>query len=64
MKFFNAGQSKYGSILISLNTQQTLGNKQYPKTITDANSILSHHKFNTMTSGNKNPNKYSKEHWK
>jgi hypothetical protein len=41
----NADQSKYGTILIGLNTQQTLGNEQYPKTITDANSVLSNHKF-------------------
>jgi hypothetical protein len=49
-----ADQPKYGSILIGLNTQQTLGNKQYPKTITDANSVLSNHRFDNSTSGNKN----------
>jgi hypothetical protein len=52
----NANQSKYDLTLIGLNTQQTLGNEQYPKTITDTNSVLSNHKFNTMTSRNQNQN--------
>jgi hypothetical protein len=60
----NADQSKYGSILIGLNTQQTLGNEQYPMTITDANSVLSNHRFNTSTSRNKSQNKNQKEHRK
>jgi hypothetical protein len=60
----NADQFQYGSILIDLNIQQALGNEQYPKTITDANSVLSNHKFDTMISGNKNLNKYSNEHQK
>jgi hypothetical protein len=33
----NADQSKYGSILAGLITQQSFGNNQYPKTITKAN---------------------------
>jgi hypothetical protein len=49
----NADQSKYGSILTGLNTQQTLGNEQYPKTITYANSMLSNHRLDNATSGNK-----------
>ncbi len=60
----NADQSKYGSILIGLNTQQTLGNEQYPKTITDANSVLSNHRFDNSISGNKNNNKHQNEHRK
>lgn len=41
-------QTKYGSILTGLNTQQSLGNDQYPKTITEANNVLSNHKFDTV----------------
>jgi hypothetical protein len=35
----NADQSKYRSILSGLNTQQSLGNDQYPKSIGEANNI-------------------------
>jgi hypothetical protein len=42
----NADQDiKYGSILAGLNTQKTLKNDQYPKTVTDANNLLSCHRF-------------------
>jgi hypothetical protein len=43
----NADKSRYGSILTGLNTQQSLGNDQYPKTITEANNVLSNHKLDT-----------------
>ena len=52
----NADQLKYRSILTGLNTQQSLGNEQYPKTITDANCVLSNHKFDNTASRNKNKN--------
>jgi len=41
----NADQGKYGSILTGLSTQKSLGNEQYPKTITDATNVLSNHRF-------------------
>jgi hypothetical protein len=41
----NADKSKFGSILTGLNTLQSLGNNQYPKTITESNNILSNHGF-------------------
>ena len=41
----NADRTKYGSILAGLSTQQSLGNDQYPKTITESNNVLSNHKF-------------------
>ena len=41
----NADKSKYGSILTGLNTQQSLGNNQYPKSITESNNVLSNHRF-------------------
>jgi hypothetical protein len=43
----NADKSRYGSILTGLNTQQSLGNDQYPKTISEANNVLSNHKLDT-----------------
>ena len=54
----NADKAKYGSILAGLNTQQSLGNDQYPKSITESNNVLSNHKFDIMPnkSGGKNKN--------
>jgi hypothetical protein len=46
----NADQKKYGSILQGLNTQQSLHNDQYPKTVIDANNVLSNHKFDDYKS--------------
>jgi hypothetical protein len=40
-----SNQDKYGSLLDGLNTQQSLNNNQYPATITDANNVLSNHRF-------------------
>ncbi len=44
----NADKAKYGSILTGLNTQQSLGNNQYPKTATESNNVLSNHRFDTV----------------
>jgi len=41
----NADQSKYGSILSGLNTQNSLRNEQYPKALNEANNVLSNHEF-------------------
>jgi hypothetical protein len=46
----NADKTKYGSILTGLNTQQSLGNDQYPRTITESNNVLSNHKHNVTAS--------------
>ena len=43
----NASQDKYGSILRSFNSQKSLRNDQYPRTITEANNVLSNHNFDT-----------------
>ena len=43
----NSDRTKYGSLIQGLQTQQSLGNNQYPKTITEANNVLSEHKFDT-----------------
>ena len=60
----NSDQAKYGSILSGLITQQSLKNDQYPRTITEANNMLSNHKFDNLKSYNKsstNNNKSSQE---
>jgi hypothetical protein len=41
----NADQDKYGSILNNLNSQKSLGDDQYPRTIVETNNVLSNHKF-------------------
>ena len=40
-----ADKGKYGSILQGLTTQLSLGNDQFPKTMIEANSVLSNHRF-------------------
>ena len=52
----NADQKKYGSILRGLNTQKTLHNDQYPKTVVDANNVLSNHRFDKTSSNSRNRN--------
>jgi hypothetical protein len=41
----NSDQQKYGSILNNLNSQKSLGNDQYPRTIVETNNVLSNHKL-------------------
>jgi hypothetical protein len=60
----NANQSKYGSILSGLNTQQSLGNDQYPKSIAEANNVLSNHCFDAIKQGSRFFNKTSTENSK
>jgi hypothetical protein len=52
----NADQAKYGTIMAGLITQQSLGNDQYPRTITEASTVLSNHQFDYSTPKSKNPN--------
>ena len=44
----NAINSKYESIFKNLNQQFSLGNNQYPKSITEANSILNNHELDMV----------------
>jgi len=55
----NADQSKYGSILSGRNTQNSLCNEQYPKTLIEANNVLSNHEFDKkpLASHKRNENK-------
>jgi hypothetical protein len=41
----NSDQKKYGSLLKGLSAQQSLGNNQYPRSITKASEVLSEHPF-------------------
>jgi hypothetical protein len=41
----NSDKAKYGSLLVGLQTQQSLKNNQYPKSLTEANNVLSNHHF-------------------
>jgi hypothetical protein len=54
----SANQAKYGSILSGLDTQNSLGNEQYTKTVSEANSVLSNHRFDTNKSSTKATNKH------
>jgi len=48
----NADQDKYGSVLSGLNSQHSLKNDQYPQNITEANNVLSQHKYDSKGTGN------------
>ena len=50
----NSDKAKYGSLLIGLQTQQSLKNNQYPQTITEANNVLSNHRFDNAGKQSKN----------
>jgi hypothetical protein len=41
----NADLKKYGSVLTNLNSQKSLGNNQYPKTLIETNNVLGSHRF-------------------
>ena len=59
-----ADNAKYGSILTGLDiNQQSLGNYQYPKNITESNNVLSNHRFYITTKSNnhKNPGDHNKD---
>jgi hypothetical protein len=49
----NADQDKYGSILKNLNSQKSLGNDQYPKSIVETNNVLSNHAHDVNNKTNK-----------
>ena len=62
----NIDQRKYGTIVSNLRSQRSLKNDEIPKTIADANCVLSNHYFNNNNYNNaknnpKNRNKYETE---
>jgi hypothetical protein len=48
----NADQDKYGTILNNLNSQKSLGNDQFPRTIVETNKVFSNHKFDVVVERN------------
>jgi hypothetical protein len=60
----NSDRNKYGSLLTGLNTQQSLGNCQYPTTLTEANNVLSNHKFDNINSRSADKDKRDKQNEK
>jgi hypothetical protein len=63
----NADRTKNGSLSTGLNTQQLLGNNQYPKSVTEANNVLRNHKldnsakFKKENEDTKSKQKFKKE---
>jgi hypothetical protein len=62
----NADQDKYGSLLKGLNSQKSLGHDQYPRMVTEANNMLSNHRFDVTKpkakhQGSSNPKYKSKQ---
>lgn len=53
----NSVKNKYGSLLTALAMQQSLGHDQYPKSVTEANSVLSNHKFDAAYKRNEQQKK-------
>ena len=50
----NSDQRKYGSVIKGLHSQKALQNDQYPRTIIEANNVLSTHKFDFIKQGSNN----------
>jgi hypothetical protein len=48
----NADKAKYSSTMTGLNTQQSLGNDQYPKTVTESDNVLNNHGFDVTNKSN------------
>ena len=49
----NSDQGKCGSVMKNLNSQRSLKNDQFPKTIVDGNNVLSNHEFDESHSKKK-----------
>ena len=50
----NSDQRKYGSVIKGLHSQKALQNDQYPRSIIEANNVLSTHKFDFIKQGSNN----------
>jgi hypothetical protein len=57
----NADKAKYGTLLTGLHTQTSLKNDQYPKTVTEANNVLSNHRFDNAGKHQNNKQKDNNE---
>ena len=58
---WNSNQAKYGSLLNGMISQFSMGNNQYPKSITSATDILSNHKHDNHKSKWNKSNKSKKD---
>ena len=52
----NSDQRKYGTIIENLNSQKSLGNDQYPRTIVETNNVLSNHRFDVIKTNKQDKN--------
>lgn len=50
----NSDKSKYGSIITNLNSQKSLKNDQFPKTMVNGNNVLSNRHYNSTSNSDKN----------
>jgi hypothetical protein len=57
----NADKTKYGTLLMGVNTQTSLKDNQYRKTITKAANILSNHRWDNVGKTNNNNNNKHKD---
>jgi len=57
----NSDQGKYGTVIKRLHSQKVLQNDQYPRTIIEANNVLSTHKFDYIKGQGNKPNSSKKE---
>jgi hypothetical protein len=55
-----SNRKKYGSILSGLSTQYSLGNDQYPKSMSEAVNVLNDHKFHPGYNLNNNRNNHNR----
>jgi hypothetical protein len=44
----NSNQAKYGSLSKGLNSKKSLGHDHYPRTISEANNVLSNHNLDEI----------------
>jgi hypothetical protein len=58
----NAVKAKYCTLLMRLNTQTSLKNNQYPKTVTKAANILSNHHWDNVGKTNNNTGNNNNKH--
>jgi hypothetical protein len=56
----NVDSRKYGSVLTNLNSQKSLGNDQYPKTLIETNNVLGRHQFDS-SDNQKNAGQHPKD---
>jgi hypothetical protein len=58
----NADKAKHGTLLTGLNTQISFKNNQYPKTVTEAATILSNHHWDNVGKTNNNNSTNNNKH--